>query len=138
MIVAMRAVWIVQVARDDVVLVIAVRNHFVSAGRTVRMRGIVFAALMSAIAARRIRARDGEHVLIDVPRVKIMQVAVVQIVGVVVVTNGGVTASRGVRVRVCFVGLVVRHGFSCSRLSGVPSGRDLGDDRPNPRSHGRG
>jgi hypothetical protein len=88
----MRTVLIVQVSRDGVVLMIAMRNGLVSAVRTVRMRLIVFTAGVTAIATLRIRGGDADDVLVDVLLVRVMQVAVVQIVDVPFVTNGRVTA----------------------------------------------
>jgi hypothetical protein len=103
----MRAVLIVQVTGDDVVPMIAVRNGLMSARVAVRMRLIVFAAGVTALAVLRICARDAESVLVDVLIVHVVQVTIVQVVDVIVVTDGRVAAARAVRVRVCFVGLVV-------------------------------
>jgi hypothetical protein len=58
-------------------------------------------------AGRRVRGVAFQDVLVNVIAVHVMQMTVVQIVGMSVVFEGGVSASRPVRVRMLFVFLVL-------------------------------
>jgi len=58
-----------------------------------------------------VRAPDGEGVLVDVITVQVVQMAIMQIIGVSLVLDGGVTAARAVGMFVLFVNFVsvMRH-----------------------------
>ncbi|MDB5041068.1 MAG: hypothetical protein JWN27_1794 [Candidatus Eremiobacteraeota bacterium] len=109
MVVAVRAVLIVEVPVDEVVGVVSVRNGFVAAGRAMFVGVVVGVAAVSAVAVLRIRARDAKDVFVDVRFVDVMEVPVVEIVDVSFVQHGGVPASGRVRMRVLVVCRVVSH-----------------------------
>lgn len=108
MIVAVIAVLMMQTPVDDVVDMIAVRNRLVSATRPVHMAALAAGgdALLAAIG---IRLANLEHVLVvvDLPvhLVRMVQMAVVQIVNVLAVTDGLVAAIGAVGMIVIGMGL---------------------------------
>jgi hypothetical protein len=97
-VVAVVAMRVVKVAADEVVDVIAVRNRLVSAVRSVLMVGVVLGAVVIGRAVAGVRFADGERVALDAPRVMVVQLAVVEMVDVIVVADGGVAAARAVLV----------------------------------------
>jgi hypothetical protein len=102
-IVAVVAVRVVQVAVDEVVDVIAMRHRLVPAARPVLMPRLVPLAAMLGCAAVGVLVRHLDHVLVDVIVVRMMQVTVVQVVDVILMANGGVTAIGAVAVRMALV-----------------------------------
>jgi hypothetical protein len=109
MIVAMLAVRVVQMAGDEIVQVIAVRNLFVSAGRTVRVFLIVLPTAVRGSALRWIRGIDLHGVLVDMVAVNVMQMPIVQVVAVVAMANALVTTAGLMDMLMCRVGLVIVH-----------------------------
>jgi AcrR family transcriptional regulator len=103
-VVAVIFVGMVKPALDQVVGVIAVRNGLVSAVIPVGVRriaadGVGVVAWMGLV--------DRDHVFVDVLVVGMVQVAVVEVVDVIVVTDGGMAAARSVLVRMgAFMDLV--------------------------------
>lgn len=96
-IVAVIAVWMVQVPIDEIVDVVAVGHRFVSAARAMYMAGIMSRATVVGRAAGRIRVADFQSVLFDLAvGADVMQVTVVQIVDMVAVLNARVFAVRAV------------------------------------------
>jgi hypothetical protein len=108
-VVAVRAVLIVQVAGDEVVGVVSVRDRFVAARRTMFVAVVVSLAAVPARAVLRILARDAENVFVDVRLMDVVQVPVVEIVDVSFVQHGGVPASGRVRMPVLVVCRVLCH-----------------------------
>lgn len=104
MIVTVIAVRMVQVAVDEVVDVVAVRDRLVTAVGTVDVVGRVCAACVGG-AAGRVSGVDVERVLFDSPRARVVQMPVVHVVDVVAVRDGGVSAARAVNVIVVVVGV---------------------------------
>ena len=112
----MVAVRVVQVAIDKVIDVVAMRHRFVAAAGAVDVSGFVAAAgavdvsgfVAAAVvvgrAGVRVGGADGDAVFIDVVAMRVVQVAVVQVIDVAVVFDGGVAAASAVLVRV--VGVV--------------------------------
>jgi hypothetical protein len=98
--VAVIAVRVVQVPVHEIVHVIAVWYRGVAAVGTVHVAGIVATALVRGRATGRHRIRNLEGVLMHIARVLMMQMAVVQVVHVVVVLNARVAAARTVNVGV--------------------------------------
>lgn len=97
-VVAVRAVRVVEVAVDQVVHVVAVRHGFVAAARPVPVAAVVGAAGVVGRAVGRVRAPDGEDVLVDVVAVGVVQAAVVEVVHMAVVPDGRVAAGGAVPV----------------------------------------
>jgi hypothetical protein len=114
MVVAVVLVGVVQVARDEVVHVVAVRHGFVTATRRMFVVWLVPAAAVLRGAAVRVVGVDGDGVLVDVALVRMVQVAVVQVVHVAVVQDRHVPAAGAVLVRMVGVGGVFAHGTTMS------------------------
>ena len=95
-------------AVDKVVNVIAVWHAFVPAAGTVHVATLVSCAGMIGRARRGVLGVAFQDVLVNVIAVHVMQMTVVQIVGVAVVFEGDVSTSRPVGVRMVFV-LLARH-----------------------------
>lgn len=110
-VVAVPGVRVMQVPGDEVVDVIAVRDRFVTAARAVEM------ALGVTRAAVRRRARGGigradlEDALVDVPIVGVVEVAIVEVVDVVAMTDGEMAAVSAVDVIVIGMGGVAHDFF---------------------------
>jgi len=109
MIVAMIAVSVVQVAIDQVVHMIAVWDGFMATTRTVLVRLVVGATGVLRRATRRIASRHGQLVFLDASRTVMVQMAVVEIIHVAVVLNGGVAAAGTVLMRVARVQMSCTH-----------------------------
>ncbi|OJU27739.1 MAG: hypothetical protein BGN89_09950 [Alphaproteobacteria bacterium 64-6] len=99
MVVAVITVRMVQVAFDEVVNMITMRHGFVSAAGPMHMIRCVPGAAMVRRAPVGILVRDFDHVLIDVVAVHVMKMPVVQVVHVIAVVDGGVTALGAVHMR---------------------------------------
>jgi hypothetical protein len=89
-----------QVAGDEIIGVITVRNRLVSTSGTVPVIRIVAIALVVRRTCRRVLRADGEHVLVHMVRVRVVQMSVVKIVRVAVVHDGRVSARPSMLVRV--------------------------------------
>lgn len=101
----MSAMRMVQVSGDEVVNVIAVRNRFMATINAVNVVRRVPLTDMAHRAIVRVRLIDGDPVLIVMIPVMAMEVSVVQVVDVVVVPNGSVTAPRSVDVNMVAIGV---------------------------------
>jgi hypothetical protein len=104
-IVAVVVVLMMQVTVDEVVRVVAVRDRFVSAGRTVLVIRGVLGRVVGRAGGGVLRV-DRECVVVDVVTVHVVQVAIVEVVGVAIVLDGGVATVRPVDVCVVTVRLV--------------------------------
>ena len=100
MVVAVVTVRMVQMAIDEVIDVVAMRHRFVAAAGAMH----VAVAVMVGGADVRVGGADGDGVFIDVVAVRVVQVAVVQVINVAFVLDGGVAAACAVLVFV--VGVV--------------------------------
>ncbi len=125
MVVAVVAVWVVEVVVDQVVDVVAVRHRFVPASGPVLVAGVVLGLVVSG-AFGGIGVADHDRVLVDPAVVGVVQVSVVEIVHMPVVTDGGVAATWSVLVVVGFMGriVVVAHERQGRRPSGVGQARE--------------
>jgi len=119
-VVAVVAVRVMKVAADAVIYVVAVGNRLVTAAGAADMARFMTAAMMVRRAAIGVVAGHLDHVLIDVTFMRVVEVAIVQIVDVVVVTHGGVAASRPMLVSMIRVG---RCGAVGHRVSSFPCPR---------------
>jgi hypothetical protein len=88
----MRTVCVVEMPRDDVIDMIAVRYAFVAATRAVLVRCVVPRARMPAGARRRIFAACRNDVFVDVAFVRVVKVAVVEVIDVTLVADCRVSA----------------------------------------------
>lgn len=94
MVIAVVAMRMVQVAVDQIVDVIAVRDWFVPAARPVDMVLGVAIAGMGGSAIGRIGAVDRKNMLFDAGWRHMVQVAIVQIVGVAIMLDALVSTTR--------------------------------------------
>jgi hypothetical protein len=118
-VVAVITVRVVQATADKVIDVIAVRHALVSTGWAM----YVTCAALPWSALRRICGARLDDMLIDVVSVRMMQVPIMQVVDMIAVTDGSMTASRTMLMRmVCVCGARAgRHGrppLSYSHSSG--------------------
>jgi hypothetical protein len=97
MVVAVGIMRVVQVSTYDVVHVVAVRRAFMSAVRSMSMFGSVSFALMVGRAFVRVGITYRERVFIDVVLVHVMQVTIMEIIGMPVMTDSHVPATGSVR-----------------------------------------
>jgi hypothetical protein len=115
-VVAVVTVRVVQVAVDQIVDMVAMRHYLVTATRAMLVPGLVSLAAVLRRAAVGVRCRYVDYVLVDVVSVRMVQVAVVQVVDMIAVAHRRVTAVRAVRMRVVSV---VR--FLARRHGGLPA-----------------
>ena len=111
MVIAVILVWMMQMALHQIVSVITVRDRLVTASRAVGMLCVVGTAGVGGRTGGRIRAAVGERMLVHmaVPTVDAVQMAVVEIIDVVVVLDGRMAASGAVAMRMLIVRLVITH-----------------------------
>jgi hypothetical protein len=96
----MVAVRVMEVVAHEVVDVVAMGHRLVPAALAVGVIGVVVVTGMLGGAAFGMLGIDLEHVLVDVILVRVMQLAVVQVVHVITVLDSGVTAAGTVPVGV--------------------------------------
>lgn len=109
MIVAMSTVGKVQVPSDEIVHMVAMGNGGMPAARFVTMAGLMFGTGVCWSAGSRILAGDGECMFVDVVLMEVVQVAVVQVVGMVFVYDRLVAAVGSVAVAVLVVDRMAAH-----------------------------
>lgn len=108
----MAAVRVMEMAIDEIVDVIAMGNCLMAASRAMLVTGFVTGAEVIRRASRRIGLTHLDHVLVDMIAVRLMQVAVVQVVDMVAVLDGDMAAAGAVNVSVAFMdSMFVRHGM---------------------------
>lgn len=97
-VVAVLAVWVVQMARHEVVDVIAVRHRLMPAFGTVLMPRFVVGAVVLRSARGRVALADRNRMALDIAASVMVKLAVVQVVDVVIMAHRGVSAVRAVLV----------------------------------------
>ena len=105
-VIAMIAVRMVEVAVHEVVDVVSVGDGFVAATGAVDVGGRVGAAVVAGSAGFRIDRRDLEGVLIHMVSVRAVEMAVVDVIDMVVVHDGSVSAAFSVDVGMGLVDVV--------------------------------
>ena len=100
MIIAVAVVGVMEVPIDDVIGVVAMRDGGVTAVRGMDVARGLFRGSVTRRAGGRIGGGDGDDVLVHMPAVTVVQVAVIQVVGVAVMRDGEVAAAGAVRMRV--------------------------------------
>jgi hypothetical protein len=103
MILASAGFGVMQVPVHQEVGVIAMRDGFVAATRTVLMRAVVTATVMAGSGGTGISGVDGDNMFVYVSLVQMMHVSIVEIIRVALVLNGGMAASRAVLMGMCCV-----------------------------------
>ncbi len=109
MIVAVSAVGKVQVPSDEVVHMVAMGDGGMPTARSMTVAGVVTAAGMGRSTGSGILARDGECMFVDVVLMEVVQVAVVQVVGMAFVCDRLVAAICSVAVAVLVVDRMAAH-----------------------------
>jgi hypothetical protein len=114
----MAAMRMVQVAGDAIIHVVSVRHRLVAAAGAVCMSCLMPTAAMINGAAVGVLARHFDHVLVDMTFVGVMEVTVVQIIYVVAVADGGMSAAWSMLVCMVVMGLggAIRHGSNPFRV----------------------
>ena len=116
MIIAMVAVRMVQVAVDEVIDVIAVRDRLMAAAGAVYVVLRMPAARVLRRAVARILDRYVQSVFLDLAPLGVVQVAVVQVIDVIAVLDRGVAAILAVIVIVIVLVMMLAHFISFARL----------------------
>jgi hypothetical protein len=109
MVVAMRAMCKMQVTVYQVVDMVSVRHGLMAAAGSVTMPGFMAATGMGRCAGCRIGRAHCEHMLIHMVVMRVMQVTVMQIILMVVMVDGTMTAIGSVSVRVSLVNVMGVH-----------------------------
>lgn len=108
----MAFVLMVQVAIDQVIDVAAVGDGFVAASRPVNMASLMSSAGVAGSAGIGVVRADFDHMLVEVVAVGRVQVAVVQVVDMIAVEDGGVAASLSVHMGMISMNAMFTHcGF---------------------------
>lgn len=92
MVVAVIAMRMVQVPGNMIIDMIAVWHCFMTAARAMGMIRFVAAAAMIRGAAIRIAAGNADHMLVDMAFMRVVKMAVMQVVDVIAVAHGRVPA----------------------------------------------
>jgi hypothetical protein len=95
----MIAVRMVQASIDQIINMIPVGNGLMAAARAMPMLGLMSRSSMLWIAPIGICRANFNHVFFGAPVVNMLQMTVVEIIDVVLVTNGNMTTSRTVHMR---------------------------------------
>ena len=111
-IVAMTAVWMVQVAIHEVIDVVAVRHRFMAATRAVNMSSVMTRGWRGATVW--VSGVGFDNVLIDMIAVRTMQMPFVQVIDVTVMFHGRVAAAGAVTMIVMRMNFVIAHNNSLS------------------------
>lgn len=109
-VVAVIAVRVVQMPVHEIVHMVAVRHGLVAAAGAVGVRRVVAGTVVLGRALVRVVGRNFDHVLVDVIAMRVMQMAVVQVVDVAAVLPADVLALGAVAVVMRFVLIVVATG----------------------------
>ena len=109
MVVAVIAVLVMDMALHEKIHVTRVWHELVPAGRSVTVGWIVSATIVPTRTVRWIRAGSAQLVFVNVAFVHVMQMAVVQIISVIVVLRFGMPAGSAVSMFVRIVRCVRRH-----------------------------
>lgn len=109
----MIAVRVVQTTVDQIIDVIAMRDRLVAAIRPVNVPGIMARAGLAVIAGVRVLGADLDDMLVDMIAMRMMEMAIMQIIHMVAVADGSVAAALAVLMRVIMVDVaIVAHGSS--------------------------
>jgi hypothetical protein len=111
-IVAVVAMGMVEMAVDEIIDVVAVRDGRVSAAGAMHMAGLVSATVVPRGASIGVRRRHFDHMLFDLLAVRMMKMPVVQVVHMPLMLDGRVSAIRAVLMNVAIVSFVSGHNRS--------------------------
>ncbi len=109
MVVTMRAMGEVQMASDKVIDMVAMGHRLMSAVRAMAMPGLMPIAAMGRSACRRISCGDIEPMFINMVVMQMVEVSVVQIIGVVIMDHGRMTTVRSMLMTMLLMNGMVVH-----------------------------
>jgi hypothetical protein len=118
----MAVVLVVEMAVDQVIDMVAMRHRFMAAASAVHVGGVVTAAGVAAGAGGGIGAGDLNGVFVVMTVVGVVEMAVVEVVDVVTMLDGGMAAARAVLVGmicVCIASHVICFCLSLWLLPGL-------------------
>jgi hypothetical protein len=107
-IVAMIVVWMMQVAVDDVIGMVAMRDCDVTAIHRVDVTGGLFGRAVAGGALRGIRGADGDGVFVHVRTMCVMQMAAIKVISMTVMRDGEMAAAGAVLMLVSLGVFMVR------------------------------
>lgn len=109
MVITMRAMGEVQMTVDEIVDMVSVRHGLVATVCAVAMAGLMSVAAMGGRASGRVLRSDTEPMFIDMVAVWMVQMPIMQVVGVTVMGDGRMPAVRSVLMGVMLMDGVVAH-----------------------------
>jgi hypothetical protein len=98
MIITVIAVGMVQMVRHEIVDVVAMRNRFVAAARTMNVSSIMSTAAMVGRATIRVLVAHFNPMFVHVIGVRMVKMAIVEIIHMIPVPDGNVAAAGSMRV----------------------------------------
>lgn len=107
--ITMVAMGMMQVPINQVIDMVAMRNLLMPASRPMDMALIVPGTNVPRRTLGRIRGTDLQHMLIDMPAVDVMQMSIMQIIGMTVVVDGQMTTARAMLVAMIMMFLASIH-----------------------------
>ena len=124
-IVAVVAVRVVKVAGNPIVDVVAMRHRLVPAAGAVYVSCLMRTTAVVRGAVFGVLARYLDHVFVDMIFMRVVEVAIMQIVGIAAMADGGMSAARSMPVLMVGVGWsgASRHGivsFPCPSSADTP------------------
>ena len=102
-VVTFSALWMVKMAFDQIIGVVAMWNRFVPTSRGVLVLAGMASAIVVGLDGRRMLRVDCDHVLIDMILMSVMQVSIMKVVGMSFMLDRSVPTIRTVPMRVFFV-----------------------------------
>lgn len=96
-VIAVTAMWMVQMTGDEIVDMVAVWNRFVAATRSMNVGAIMPGAAMLWRATIRVLVAHLKSMFVHMVRMRMMKMAIVEIVHMVAVADGNVAAFRPMR-----------------------------------------
>jgi hypothetical protein len=114
MVVAVRAVRMVEMAVHQIVDMVAVGHRLMAAARSVPVLTVMAAAIMIGRAPFGVPPADIDRVFVDMPLMGMMEVSVVQVVDMIAVLDGDMPAIRRVGMGMILMDPMVVVGHDCS------------------------
>jgi hypothetical protein len=123
-VVAVVAMRVVEMTGDAIIHVVAVRHRLMATAGSVHMTRLMPTTAMVGGAALGVLARHLEHVLVYMVFVRVVEVAIVQIVRMTAMAHGGMSAARPMLMSMIGMGRrrAGRHGivsFPCSKTADI-------------------
>lgn len=109
MVVAMRTMCKMQVTVDEIIHMVSVRHGFMAAAGPVAMGGFMPATGVGRRAVGGVFRPDGQHVLVHMVFVQVVQMTIVQVILMVIMVDGAVAAIGSVPVRMGVMHVMSRH-----------------------------